>query len=161
MNRSSSCSSSSWLWMSCTSMISEIIRYFSKLKSLLLYIYYSDYDRVQFHTVSKDSLLCCFLLYFFLHRDFAQKDGCIFKESQKIYFWVASENCCSNVNISIWLLKLFIVLFLSLLILLEWKHGRIHGYPSHVRVGRSSAGEGHQGTWAGAVCSKGPKTPKK
>ena len=32
--------------------------------------------------------------------------------------------------------------------------GRIHGYPSRVWVGRSRAGEGHQGIWAGAVCSK-------
>ena len=29
------------------------------------------------------------------------------------------------------------------------KQGRIHGYPSRVRVGRSSA-EGHLGIWAGA-----------
>ena len=31
------------------------------------------------------------------------------------------------------------------------KQGWIHGYPSHVRVGRSSAREGHWGIWAGAV----------
>ena len=34
------------------------------------------------------------------------------------------------------------------------KQGQIHGYPSRVRVGRSSAGEGHKGIWAGAICSK-------
>ena len=33
------------------------------------------------------------------------------------------------------------------------EQGRIHGYPSRVRVGRSSAGEGHWVIWAGAVCS--------
>ena len=41
------------------------------------------------------------------------------------------------------------------------EQGQIHGYPSRVRVGRSSAGEGHQGTWAGAVSSKSSKTPNK
>ena len=41
------------------------------------------------------------------------------------------------------------------------KQGRIHGYPSCVRVGRSSAGEGHLGIWAGAVSSKSSRTPKK
>ena len=41
------------------------------------------------------------------------------------------------------------------------KQGRIHGYPSRMRVGRSIAGEGHQGICAGAVCSKSTKTPKK
>ena len=40
------------------------------------------------------------------------------------------------------------------------KQGRMRGYPSRVRVGRSSAGEGHYGIWAGAVGSKNSKTPK-
>ena len=40
------------------------------------------------------------------------------------------------------------------------EQGRIHGYPSRVRVGRSSDGEGHWGIWAG-VGSKRSKTPKK
>ena len=31
------------------------------------------------------------------------------------------------------------------------KQGRIHGYHSRVREGRSSAGEGYWGIWAGAV----------
>ena len=39
--------------------------------------------------------------------------------------------------------------------------GWIHGYISRVRVGRSSAGEGHKSIWAGAVGSKSSKTPKK
>ena len=43
----------------------------------------------------------------------------------------------------------------------HFKQGRIHGYPSRVQVGRSSAGEGHLGIWAGAVASKISKTPKK
>ena len=34
------------------------------------------------------------------------------------------------------------------------KQGRIHGYPSRVRLGRSSAGEGHWSISAGAVGSK-------
>ena len=41
------------------------------------------------------------------------------------------------------------------------KQGRIHGYPSRVRVGRSLAGEGHWVIWARAICSKSLKTPKK
>ena len=41
------------------------------------------------------------------------------------------------------------------------KQGRIHGYPSHVRVGRGTDGEGHWGIWTGAVGSKCSKTPKK
>ena len=41
------------------------------------------------------------------------------------------------------------------------QQGRIHGYPSRVRVGRGSDGEGHWGIWAGAVSSKRSKTPKK
>ena len=41
------------------------------------------------------------------------------------------------------------------------KQGRIHGYPSRVRVRRSSTGEGYLGIWAGAICSKSSKTPKK
>ena len=41
------------------------------------------------------------------------------------------------------------------------KQGRIHGYPIRVRVSRSSAGEGHQSIWAGAVGSKSSKMPKK
>ena len=40
------------------------------------------------------------------------------------------------------------------------KQSRIHGYPSRVRMGKSSAG-GHQSIWAGAVGSKSSKTPKK
>ena len=44
---------------------------------------------------------------------------------------------------------------------LEKKQGRIRGYPSRVRGGRSSVGEGHLGIWAGAVSSKISKTPKK
>jgi len=43
----------------------------------------------------------------------------------------------------------------------EEKQGRIHGYPSRVRVGRGSDREGHWGIWAGAVSSKRSKTPKK
>ena len=35
-----------------------------------------------------------------------------------------------------------------------FKQGRIHGYPSRVRVGRGIDGEGHCGIWAGAVSSK-------
>ena len=38
------------------------------------------------------------------------------------------------------------------------KQGRIHGYSSRVRVGRSRAGEGHQGIWSGVVCSTRPDT---
>ena len=38
--------------------------------------------------------------------------------------------------------------------------GRIHGYPSRVRVGRGSDGEGHWSIWAGAMSSKRSKTPK-
>ena len=30
------------------------------------------------------------------------------------------------------------------------EQGRIDGFPSRVRVGRSSAGEGHESIWAGA-----------
>ena len=30
------------------------------------------------------------------------------------------------------------------------KQGRIHSYPNRERMGRSSAGEGHQSIWAGA-----------
>ena len=41
------------------------------------------------------------------------------------------------------------------------KQGRIHGYPSRVRVGRVSDGAGHWSIWAGAVSSKCSKTPKK
>ena len=37
---------------------------------------------------------------------------------------------------------------------LSLKQGRIHGYPSRVRVGRGSAGDGHQSIWAGAEGSK-------
>ena len=37
------------------------------------------------------------------------------------------------------------------------EQGRIHGYPSRLRVGRGSAGEGHQSIWAGAVSSKSSK----
>ena len=35
--------------------------------------------------------------------------------------------------------------YLNLKVLSQYyaKHGRIHGYPSRVRVGRGSAGEGH------------------
>ena len=41
------------------------------------------------------------------------------------------------------------------------KQGRIHGYPSRVRVGRGSDGEDHWGIGAGAVSSKRSVTPKK
>ena len=44
---------------------------------------------------------------------------------------------------------------------LPYKQGRIQGYPSRVRVGRGSEGEGHWGIWAGEVSSKHSKTPKK
>ena len=44
---------------------------------------------------------------------------------------------------------------------LSIKQGTIHGYPSHRLVGRSSAGEGHQGIWAEALCSKSSKIAKK
>ena len=40
------------------------------------------------------------------------------------------------------------------------KQGRIHGYPSHLRVGRSYYW-GHQIIWAGAVQPKTSKTQKK
>ena len=40
------------------------------------------------------------------------------------------------------------------------EQGRIHGYPSRVRVGRSSSGEGHWGIWAGAVRSKTEKVKR-
>ena len=40
---------------------------------------------------------------------------------------------------------------------IEQKQGRIHGYPSHMRVGRGNI-LGHLITWAGAVK---PKTAKK
>ena len=43
----------------------------------------------------------------------------------------------------------------------EKKQGRIHGYPSRVRVGRGSNGEGHWSIWAEAVSSKRSKTQKK
>ena len=43
----------------------------------------------------------------------------------------------------------------------EEEEKRIHGYPSCMWVGRSSAGGGHQGIWAGAICSKSSKMPKK
>ena len=45
--------------------------------------------------------------------------------------------------------------------LTNFKQGRVQGYPSHMRVGRSSAGEGHKSIWAVAVGSKSSKTPKK
>ena len=37
------------------------------------------------------------------------------------------------------------------------KQGRIHGYPSRVRVVRGSDREGHRAIWVGAVSSKTPK----
>jgi len=40
------------------------------------------------------------------------------------------------------------------------QQGPIQVYPSRVRVGRGSVGEGHEGIWARAVCSKS-STPKK
>ena len=41
------------------------------------------------------------------------------------------------------------------------KQGRIHGYPSRVRVGWGSDGEGRKSIWVGAVGSESSKTPKK
>ena len=40
------------------------------------------------------------------------------------------------------------------------KQGRIHGYPNHVRVGRSII-RGQKSIWAGAVRLKTAKTPNK
>ena len=40
------------------------------------------------------------------------------------------------------------------------KQGRIHSYPSRVRVGRGSDGEGHWGIWAGAVSFKNAEKVK-
>ena len=37
------------------------------------------------------------------------------------------------------------------------EQGRLHGYPSRVRVGRGGDGEGHWDIWAGAESSKTPK----
>ena len=72
INCSSSSSHMSWLQMSCTSLISLIIRYFSKQKSL---IYYSDYNQVRLHTVNKDSLVCSFPFLSALR--FCPKIGCL------------------------------------------------------------------------------------
>ena len=41
------------------------------------------------------------------------------------------------------------------------KQGRIHGYPSRVRLGRGSDGEGYRGVWAGAGSSKTLKNAEK
>ena len=41
------------------------------------------------------------------------------------------------------------------------KHGRIHGYPSRVRVGRGSDEIDQLGSWAGAVTPKPPINAKK
>ena len=41
------------------------------------------------------------------------------------------------------------------------KQGRIHGYPSCVRVGRGSDEKGHLGSWPGAVTSKPPVNAEK
>ena len=47
------------------------------------------------------------------------------------------------------------------MILRELKQGRIHGYPSRVRVGRGSDEIDQPSSWAGAVTPKPPVNAKK
>ena len=49
----------------------------------------------------------------------------------------------------------------KLLIAIQKKQGRIHGYPSRERVGRSSAGEGYWVIWAGAIKLKNAEKVKR
>ena len=77
---------------------------------------------------------------------------------QHILIWRRSVPHALGANFNTGVPRIFIT-FADILRLK--KQGQIHGYPSRVRVVRSSAEESHQSIWAGAVGSKSSKTPKK
>ena len=90
----------------------------------------------------------------------------IIYQSNVITFETRNNGCQETNNVYVVLIlkkDIWIQVRVIIVSLLKQKQkkGWMHGYSSRVRMGRSSAGEGHQSIWAGAVGSKSPKTPKK